>query len=80
MRPTPKNLTAEQYAILILQEVFSWTGLPTKIISDRDKLFRSKYWQTIIEACGIKHSLSTVNHQQTDGPTKRIIQTIEQHL
>jgi hypothetical protein len=44
MRPTPKELTAEQYAILIIQEVFNWTGLPTKIISDRDKLFRSKYW------------------------------------
>lgn len=80
IRPTPKNLTAEQCATLMLREVFSWTGLPTKIISDRDKLFRSKYWQTITKACGIEHSLSTANHQQTDGPTERMIQTIEQHL
>jgi hypothetical protein len=80
IRPTPKNLTAEQCALLMLREVFSWTGLPRKIISDRDKLFRSRYWQTITKACGIDHSLSTANHQQTDGPTERMIQTIEQHL
>ena len=80
MKPTPKDLTAEQCAILMLREVFSWTGLPKTIISDRDKLFRSKYWQTITKACGIEHSLSTANHQQTDGPTERMIQTIEQHL
>jgi hypothetical protein len=80
IKATPKDLTAEQCAILMLREVFSWTGLPNKIISDRDKLFRSKYWQTITKACGIEHSLSTANHQQTDGPTERMIQTIEQHL
>jgi hypothetical protein len=80
IRPVPKDMTAEQCAILMLREVFSWTGLPTKIISDRDKLFRSKYWQTITKACGIEHSLSTANHQQTDGPTERMIQFIEQHL
>jgi hypothetical protein len=34
IQPAPKELTAEQYAILIIQEVFSWTGLPTKIILD----------------------------------------------
>lgn len=80
IKPTRKDMTAQQCAILMLREVFAWTGLPSEIISDRDKLFTSKYWQTITEACGISHKLSTANHQQTDGQTERMIQTIEQHL
>ena len=43
IKPMPKDLTAEQYVILMLREVFSWTGLLKTIISDRDKLFRLKY-------------------------------------
>jgi transposase InsO family protein len=80
IRPTKRDMTAQQCAILMLREVFAWTGLPTEIISDRDKLFTSKYWQTLALACGIDHKLSTAHHQQTDGQTERMIQTIEQHL
>jgi hypothetical protein len=49
-------------------------------MSDRDKLFTSKYWETITEACGIEQKLSTANHQQTDGQSERMIQSVEQYL
>jgi hypothetical protein len=57
----------------MLQEIFIWTRLPKYIISDQDKLFTSKYWEIITEACGIKQKLSTANHQQMDGQSERMI-------
>jgi hypothetical protein len=80
LSPTLKDMTAEQCAILMLRIAFNWTGLPTEIISDRDKLFTSKYWQTITKICGTTHKLSTANHQQTDGQSERMIQTVQQYL
>ncbi|QKX57713.1 uncharacterized protein TRUGW13939_04831 [Talaromyces rugulosus] len=80
LEPTPKDMTAEQCAKLMLRKVFVWTGLPNELITDRDKLFTSKYWQTIAKACGMHHKLSTANHQQTDGQSERMIQTVEQYF
>ena len=80
MKPVPKNLTAAQCATLMLREVFTLFGLPNEITSDRDKLFTSKFWQTITRNCGVRHNLSTAYHQQTDGQTERMIQAVEQYL
>jgi hypothetical protein len=73
LRPIQKEITTQKLALLMLQEIFIWTRLPRYITSDRDKLFTSKYWETITEACGIEQKLSTANHQQTDGQSERMI-------
>jgi hypothetical protein len=74
--PVWKNLTAEQLATVLMREVFRWIGFPKRIISDRDKLFRSEMWQKIAEDMGIHHKMSTSNHQQTDGQSEKKIQEI----
>ena len=51
-----------------------------EIITDRDKLFISKFWQTLIAQFGTNHKLSTSYHPQTDGQTERINQILEQYL
>jgi hypothetical protein len=78
--PTWKDLTVEELKTLLLREVFKFIGFPKRIISDRDKLFRSELWQNITKAMGTNHRLSTSHHQQTDGQTERKIQEIIQWL
>lgn len=72
--------TAEDLAYMFLKTVVSQHGISEEIISDRDKLFKSKFWQSLMQQVGIHHKLSTAYHPQTDGQTERMNQTLEQYL
>jgi hypothetical protein len=74
------TITAEQFANLFLDTVYAKHGMPKEIISDRDKLFTSRFWKSFTELLGTKHKLSTSFHPQTDGQTERTNQTVEQYL
>ena len=78
--PFQETHTASDTAHVFLKNVVSNHGLPKEIISDRDKLFTSKFWKALIEQLGIRHKLSTAYHPQTDGQTERTNQTLEQYL
>jgi hypothetical protein len=78
--PYQEASTAEDLAYAFLRTVVSQHGLPEEIISDRDKLFISKFWQTLTTQLGTKSKLSTAFHPQTDGQTERTNQTLEQYL
>lgn len=41
--PVMSTMTAEDLATVFLREVVSKHGLPAEIVSDRDKLFTSKF-------------------------------------
>ena len=78
--PYKESSTAEDIAFTFSKIVISQHGLPKRIITDRDKLFTSKFWTSLMQQLGIKHSLSTAFHPQTDGQTERLNQTLEQYL
>jgi hypothetical protein len=59
------------------RRVFSQYGIQTKHICDRDRLFSSKYWNSIRNQTGTKLNIASKSHAQTDGATERLIQTIE---
>jgi hypothetical protein len=80
MIPTTETIDARQMANLLLRYVFTNHGTPTKITSDRDKLFTSNMWQSLADQLGIEHRLSTAYHPQTNGQTERVNQTLEQYL
>ena len=67
-------------AYTFLKVIIAAYGLPNEIISDRDKLFTSKFWQSLMAQLGTNHKLSTAFHPQTDGQTERLNQTLEQYL
>ncbi|KAI3807760.1 hypothetical protein L1987_23694 [Smallanthus sonchifolius] len=70
----------EKITRIYLKEVVSRHGVPISIISDRDTRFPLRFWQSLQKALGTRLDLSTVYHPQTDGKTKRTIQTLEDML
>ena len=64
--------TAEQLAHVFKDWIIRYYGIPELIISDRDKLFTSNYWTTLLAAIGTKKKLSMAYHLQTDGQTERV--------
>ena len=80
MIPFRHSYTAEQLDRVFLDRIVRYHGIPESIISDRDKLFTSNYWTTLLAAIGTKKKLSTAYHPQTDGQTERTNQTMETYL
>ena len=80
MIPYREASTAEDLSQVLLRTVIANHGMPDEIISDRDKLFTSKFWTTMTALLGSERKLSTAFHPQTDGQTERINQTMEAYL
>jgi RNase H-like domain found in reverse transcriptase/Integrase zinc binding domain len=78
--PCSTTITGTGIAQLYMEHVFCWFGLPQKIISDRDPHFTSHFAKEQTKGLGINQNLSTVFHPQTDGPSERTNQWIEQYL
>jgi hypothetical protein len=78
--PTLSTMKAEELAYVFMRHVFASHGMPSKLVSDRDKLFKSKFWQSLMDQLGSKQKMSTAFHPQTDGQTERTNQTLEQYL
>lgn len=72
--------TAEKVAKLFLENVFKLHGMPTSIISDRDKIFTSLFWQHLFQAMGTKSHLSSAYYPQSDGQTERLNRCLENYL
>ena len=55
-------------------------GVPTSIVSDRDKLFTAASWRRLNSLLGTKLKMSTAYHPQTDGISERSNKTVIQTL
>ena len=80
LAPCNKTITAKETSQLYIDHIWKRTGLPKKVISDRGPQFTSKVMHKIWEKLGVKSSLSTAFHPQTDGETERVNQELEQYL
>ena len=78
--PCSKTITAEGTAQLLLENLYKRFGLPDKLLSDRGPQFASTAFRELLKLLGIKSSLSTTYHPQTDGTTERVNQEIEAYL
>ena len=74
--PTTHTATAEDTAQLFLDLVYKHHGLPQNIVSDRDVKFTSSFWNSFCEQVGVKLSMSSAYHPETDGQTERMNRVI----
>jgi transposase InsO family protein len=80
MIPFRRDYTAVQLAHVLKDRLIRDHGIPKTIISDRDKLFTSNYWATLMAEIGTQRKLSTAYHPQTDGQTERTNRTMKTYL
>jgi hypothetical protein len=78
--PTTSTLTAEQLAKLFFDSWYCENGLPLDIVSDRDKLFLSRFWKTLHKLTGVKLKMSSGYHPETDGASERTNKTVIQSI
>jgi hypothetical protein len=76
--PTTTKLMAEKLAHLFFKEWYCENGLPLDIVSDRDKLFVSRFWKALHTLTGIKLKMSSAYHPETDGASERTNKTVIQ--
>lgn len=74
------DMNAKEIANLFFNHWYCENGLPLSIVSDRDKLFTSKFWKSLHKLTGIKLKMSTAYHPQTDGASERTNKTVNQAL
>jgi transposase InsO family protein len=72
--------TALSVAKLFMLHVYKLHGLPTAIISDRDRIFTSQLWQELFRLAGVELCISSAYHPQSDGQTEHVNQSMEAFL
>lgn len=80
MIPYKEGSTATQFAYAFRRHITANHGIPEEIISDRDKLWTSNFWKSLMAQLGVYHKLSTAYHPETNGQTERMNRTIEMYL
>jgi hypothetical protein len=82
--PTHMNISAERFAAQFFDLWYCENGLPLNIISDRDKIFVSKFWKALNKLTGIKLKMSSAYHPETDGSSERsnksVVQCLRYHV
>lgn len=72
--------TVQDLVVLFMENIFKLHGLPSVIVTDRDRICTSYLWQSLFKSLQIKLHLSTAYHPETDGQTERVNQCLESYL
>lgn len=67
-------------AKLYFPTVYKLHGMPSVIISDRDLVFTSLFWQELFKKCRVKLQLSTSYHPQSHRQTQVVNRCLEKYL
>lgn len=76
---------AQPYTVVIVcqaffNEIMCLHGMPLSIVSDRDIVFTSSFWQEQLKLAGVHLHMSTTYHPQLDGQSKAANKIIAMYL
>jgi len=80
MIPMSITLTSPQLADLYKAKVFSFFGIPRKIVLDRGPQFASEFMCDICQILSIEQNLSTAYHPETNAQVGRMNHEVTQYL
>ncbi|WCJ33627.1 Transposon Tf2-6 polyprotein [Euphorbia peplus] len=72
--------SAKSIAAIFVREVVRHHGIPKSILSDRDPIFVSQFWQELFKLQGTQLRMSSSYHPETDGQTEVINRCLESYL
>jgi len=78
--PLAHPYTAESVAHAFFADIVRLHGVPQSIVSDRDPVFTSAFWQELMRLTGTKLYMSSAFHPQTDGQTEAANRVIVMYL
>nr|GEW78220.1 retrotransposon protein, putative, unclassified [Tanacetum cinerariifolium] len=78
--PLTHPFSSMNVAQAFLDNVYKLHGLPKTIVSDRDRLFLSRFWQELFKVMGTQLDFTSAYHLQTYGQTERVNRCIETYL
>lgn len=78
--PLKHPFTASVVAKAFMQQVYRLHGMPSVIVSDRDRIFTSQLWKHLFSLADVSLHMSSAYHPQSDGQTERLNQCLETFL
>jgi hypothetical protein len=78
--PLKVDYNSKIVAETFMKTVVKLHGVPKSIISDRDKVFMSKFWKDLFQLQGTTLAMSSAYHPQTDGQSEALNKCVEMYL
>jgi transposase InsO family protein len=78
--PLAHPYTVESVAHAFFTDIVRLHGVPQSIVSDRDPVFTSAFWQELMRLTGMKLYMSSAFHPQTDSQTEAANRVIVMYL
>ena len=78
--PIKQTYHAKDIAEVVFDRIYKHHGMPKHIVSNRDMLFTSTFWQKLNSLTGVELRISSSYHPQTDGATECANHTMTQML
>ena len=72
--------TTKTVAEKFINRVVKLHAMPKSILSNRDPIFVSKFWQEFFTLSGTHLKMSSAYHPQTNGQTEAVNRCFEQYL
>ncbi|GAU44596.1 hypothetical protein TSUD_187860 [Trifolium subterraneum] len=74
------DYTSKTVAEAFMHNIVKLHGMPKSIVSDRDKVFTSTFWQHLFKLQGTSLAMSSAYHPQSDGQTEVLNKALELFL
>ncbi|CAJ2652292.1 unnamed protein product [Trifolium pratense] len=78
--PLKGDYTSSKVAEAFVNTIVKLHGFPKTIVSDRDRVFTSQFWQHLFKISGTTLAMSTAYHPQTDGQSEAVNKCLELYL